>query len=107
MLELWRKSPKKYCPQCKHSGLRLYNVQEAGTVNDTAQSTPRIYVAVDNHQANHQAAIIEMEGMLHHQNISIFTDPSSKFIYISPAIGEKCALKREAHEEQKEGFSIG
>eukprot|EP00253_Pinus_taeda_P027610 PITA_27610 len=54
---------------------------------------------MDNRQANHQATIIEMEGVLCDQNILVLIDLGSKFSYISPAVVEKCALKKEAHDE--------
>jgi hypothetical protein len=34
---------------------KVYNIQEATTVNDVARSVPHIYAALDNNQADHQA----------------------------------------------------
>jgi hypothetical protein len=41
----------------------IYNVQEATTVNDVARNVPQIYV-VENRQENHQALVVELEGIL-------------------------------------------
>jgi hypothetical protein len=40
--------------------MRVYNVQEATTVNDVARSMPQIYAALDNRQANHQDSVVEI-----------------------------------------------
>lgn len=44
----------------------------------------RDYAKVDNSQVNHQESIIEMEGKLQQQVISILIDPYSNYSYISP-----------------------
>lgn len=43
--------------------MRLYNVQEEALVNDIAQNMPQIYATLDDRQDNHQASVIEMEGI--------------------------------------------
>jgi hypothetical protein len=42
-------------PHRQQNSRRIYNVQEATTVNDVARSLPQIYAALDNKQADHQA----------------------------------------------------
>jgi hypothetical protein len=57
--------------------MRVYNVQEATTVNDVARSMPQIYAALDNRQAHHQASVVELEGMISNHLVSILIDLGS------------------------------
>jgi hypothetical protein len=52
------------CPYRKQNSRRVYNIQEATTVDDVARSMPRIYVALDNKKDDHQASVVDMEGMI-------------------------------------------
>jgi len=69
------------------------------TIRDVGQSVPRIYVAVDSKQAEHQAFIIEMDGKICDQFISIFIDPRSNYRYASPDLVDNCVLINEFHVE--------
>ena len=80
------------CPHQKQISRRIYNVQEATTVNDVARSMPQIYAALDNKQANHQASVVEMEGMITNHLVSILIDPGSNLSYIAPKAVDKCKL---------------
>lgn len=96
-LQFWScgvENNKRYCLQ--HHGCRpqIYNAQEAKTVGDVGKMIPRIYVALDNMKANHQASIIEMEGKLYDRVVSIFIDPRSNYSYISPHLVDKCCLNK-------------
>ena len=67
-------------------------MQEATIVNDVARSVPQIYAALDNNQADHQASLVEIEGMIFNQLVSILIDPGSNLSYISPKTIDKCRL---------------
>ena len=67
--------------------------REATIVNDIARNIPTISAALENRQAEHQATMVEMEGKISHQSITILIDPSASLSYISPKIVEKCNLK--------------
>ena len=54
---------------------------------------------MDNKQAEHEASIIEMEGKLCDQVISILIDPRSNYSYVSPNLVDKCGLSKELHVE--------
>jgi hypothetical protein len=84
-------------PHRKQNNRRVYNIQEATTVNNVARSMPKIYAALDNRQADHQASAVEMEGMIANQLISILIDPSSNLGYVSPQTVEKCKLQQVKH----------
>jgi len=53
---------------------------------------------MDNRQADHQASVIKMEGIIHNQPISILIDLGSSFSCISPMIFEKYALQITTHD---------
>jgi hypothetical protein len=69
-------------------------VQEATAVNVVARSMPQIYAALDNRQDDQQASVVEMEGTISNQPISILIDPSSNLSYVSPQTIKKCKLQR-------------
>jgi len=52
-------------PHQQEVGTRIYNVQEVSTVGEVAQTVPRFYMSLDNHQEDRKASIIKMEGKLH------------------------------------------
>jgi hypothetical protein len=52
------------CPHRQHENQTVYNVQEVATINDIAKSVSRIYTTVENQQANHQASMVELEGVI-------------------------------------------
>jgi hypothetical protein len=58
---------------------------------------PRIYAAMDNKQADHQASVVEMEGMIANHLVSILIDPGSNLIYVSPQTVDKCKLQPVRH----------
>jgi hypothetical protein len=61
-----------------------------------ARSVPQIYAALDNNQADHQASVVEIEGMINHL-VSILIDPGSNLSYIAPKAIDKCKLQPQKH----------
>jgi hypothetical protein len=57
-----------------------------------ARSVPQIYAPLDNNQADHQASVVEIEGMIFNHLVSILIDPGSDLNYISPKAIDKCKL---------------
>jgi hypothetical protein len=57
-----------------------------------ARIMPHIYASLDNKQANHQASVVEMEGMIANHLVSILIDPGSNLSYVSPQVVDKCKL---------------
>jgi hypothetical protein len=84
-------------PHRKHDSKRVYNVHGASTINDVAKSIPRIYATVENQQANHQASMVELKGIITGQPIFILIDPVSNLSYILPRVVEACSLQRNKH----------
>ena len=56
---------------------------------------PKICAALENRQADHQSSMVEIEGMINSQPISILIDPGASLNYISPRIVELCKLVPE------------
>jgi hypothetical protein len=52
---------------------------------------------LDNNQADHQASIVELEGMIANHPISILIDPSSNLSYVAPQTANKCKLQPIRH----------
>jgi hypothetical protein len=52
-------------------------MQEATTINDIARTIPRIHVALEDQQINHQASVVEVEGKISKKYVSILIDPGS------------------------------
>ena len=64
----------KYCP---HKGDRMrivHNLKEADIVEDMGRSVPRIYVTLENRQANYQYHMIEVERKIDNHSIAILND---------------------------------
>ena len=54
---------------------------------------------MDNKQAEHEASIIEMEGKLCDQVISILIDRGFNYSYVIHDFMDKCGLIKELHVE--------
>ena len=71
-------------PHRQKNSRKVYNIQEATIVNDVARTVSHIYVALDNNQADHQASVVEIEGMIFNHLVSVLIDPGSNLSYIAP-----------------------
>jgi hypothetical protein len=74
-------------------------MQEATIVNEVERSVPQIYAALDNNQADHQALVVEIEGMIFNHLVSVLIDPGSNLSYIAPRAVDKCKL--QLHKQTK------
>jgi hypothetical protein len=83
---------RRDCPLQQQNSRKIYNMQEATTVNDVARSVPQIYAALDNNQADHQASVVELEGKISNHLVSVLIDPGSNLSYISPRTVDKCKI---------------
>jgi hypothetical protein len=48
----------------------------------------KINAVLDGMQVDHQSTIVEIEGKIHNNNVSILIDPGDNLIYITPALVE-------------------
>ena len=74
-------------------------MQEATTFNDVATSVLQIYAALDNNQVDHQASVVEIDGMISNHIVSILVDPGSNLSYIGPKTVDK--YKLQPHKQTK------
>jgi hypothetical protein len=58
---------------------------------------PRTYATLDNNQADHQASVVELEGMIANHLVSILIDPGSNLSYVPPQTIDKCKLQPIRH----------
>jgi hypothetical protein len=84
-------------PHRQQNNRKVYNIQESTIVSDVARSMPRIYAALDNKQSNHQASVVEMEGMIANHLVSILIDPRSNLSYVASQTVDKCKLQPVRH----------
>ena len=73
--------------------MTAHRIQEEDTVENAARGMPRIYAALDHQQADHQSNMIEVEGMICNQSISILIDLGVIHSYIDPKLVEKLRLE--------------
>jgi hypothetical protein len=72
------------CPHRGEKGRNVHNVQQAETVEGMGKNVPRIYASLDNKQVGYQSHMIEVEGMINNQTISILIDSGASHSYIDP-----------------------
>jgi hypothetical protein len=71
--------------------------KEDDTVEDMGRSMPRIYAALDNKQEEYQSPMIEVEGKIDNQPITILIDYGASHSYIDPNLVEIFHLQRRKH----------
>ena len=94
---MWKEHLKRYFPQNQGGRPQIYSVREAQTIEDVDQSIPCIYITLDNKHVDHQESIIEMEGELCDQVVSILIDHGSNYSYVSLDLVDKCGLNKEVN----------
>jgi hypothetical protein len=67
-----------------------------------ASSSHQIYIAVNNHQAEHQSMVVESSGTLNHINVKILFDSGATDSFISPSALEKSGLAAYEHDDFKQ-----
>ena len=87
------------CPHWNGNVSQVHNIQEHETVGQMARTIPRIYAALEDRQTNHQSTVVEVEGNISKQSVSILIDPRSTHSYITPKIVEICVFNKLKHRE--------
>jgi len=62
-------------------------------VGEVERNIPKINVALEDHQAEYQPNMIEFDGKIWDQNLSIFIDPRVILSYIIPKLVEQFCLQ--------------
>ena len=78
---------------------QAHNIQGAETMGQVERTVPRIYVALEDHQQDHQSTMVEVEGNIAKQSISSLIDHGSTYSYITPIIVDICAFKKLKHNK--------
>ena len=63
------------------------------------RETPKIYVALDNHQVENQSVLVEVGGNIAKKTISVLIDPWYTHTYDSPKVVESCSLGKVNHNK--------
>ena len=62
-------------------------------------NVPRIYASLDNKQEEYKSHMIEVEGMINNQTITILIDLGASHSYIDPRMMESLHFPRNKHEK--------
>jgi hypothetical protein len=84
----------RYFPHRGEKVRIVHNVQLTETIEDMGISMPRIYAALDNKEAEFESHMIEVEGKINDQPISIFIDSRYIHNYIDHKMVERFHLTR-------------
>jgi hypothetical protein len=89
----------KYCPHRGDKMKTMHNIQQEETLEGVGRSMPRIYATLDNKQVDYKSHMIEVEGNIDNQPISILIDSVAIHNYIDPDLVERFKLKKCKHEK--------
>ena len=78
---------------------QAHNIQEFEIVGQATRSVPRIYAVLEKHQEYHQSNVVEVEGKIIEQSVSILIELGSIDSYITPKIVDICAFKKLKHRK--------
>jgi hypothetical protein len=84
----------KYFPQRGSKVRTLHSVQQVVTFEDMGRNVPRIYATLDNKKVEFQSHMIEVEGKINDQHISILIDSGASHSYLDPKMVEIFQLPR-------------
>ena len=68
-------------------------------MGDIDRSMHTINATKDGMQEDHQSIIVEVEGKIHDNNISILIDPGASLSYITLALVESNRIKKVKHDK--------
>ena len=85
------------CPLENKNEGQVPSTQEAETVGQEAGIIPKICAMLEDHQVGHNSTVVEVEGEIVEQTVSVLIDPGSTHIYITPRFVEMCPWKKSKH----------
>ena len=85
------------CPLEDRNEGQASSTQEVETMGQEAGIIPKICVVLEYHQASHNSTVVEVEGEIVEQTVSVLIDPRSTHSYITPRLVELCTLKKLEH----------
>jgi hypothetical protein len=75
----------------------FHNVQQEKKMEDMGIIVPRIYASLNNKKEKYKSHMIEVEGMINNQTITILIDSGSSHSYIDPRMVESLHLLTRKH----------
>jgi hypothetical protein len=75
----------------------INNLHEASIVGDVGIILHQINAAMDGRQADHQSAVVEIEGKINNTQIFVLIDPGATLSYFTLVIVESNKLKKIKH----------
>jgi hypothetical protein len=75
----------------------LQRIKKKETLEDVGKIMPRIYATLDNRQEDYQSHMIEVEGKIDNEPITILVDSGASHSYIDPKLFEIFKLKKCKH----------
>jgi hypothetical protein len=89
----------KYFPHRGDKMNTLHSIKKEEAIEDVGKRILSIYAALENRQADYQSHMIEVEGKIDNQPITILFDCGASHIYIDPKLVEIFKLKKFKHEK--------
>jgi hypothetical protein len=86
-------------PHRKDKVRDIHHVQHLETMEDMGRRVTRIYVALDNKQADFQSHMIEVEGMINNHAFTILIESEASHSYIDPKFMERFIFPRRKHDK--------
>jgi hypothetical protein len=76
-----------------------HKLLEAFIVGDVGKSLHKINAVMDGQQVDHQSTIVEVEGKINNNHVSVLIDPWDTLSYVSPSVVDSNKLKKIRHEK--------
>ena len=85
------------CPRFNEANRVIHNLLEASTVGEIGKSFHKINASLEDRHAYHQSAIMEIEGTISNQTLSILIDLGDTLSYITAKMMEIFELAKVRH----------
>ena len=89
------------CPRRNGNVIQVHNIQGVETVGQVARTIPRIYATLEDLQEDHQSNVVEVEGKIAQQSVSILIDPESTHSYMTPRVVDNYSFKKLKHRKSR------
>ena len=84
----------KNCPLENRNEGEVPSTQEAKTMGQEVGIVPKICAVLEYPQEGHNSTVVEVEGEIVEQTVSILIDPRLTHSYITPVLVDMCTLKK-------------
>ena len=74
-------------------------MKEASIVRKLGKRFHWINASLEDRREDHQSTIVDIEGTISNQSLSILIDPRETLSYITPKVMEDCELAKIRHEK--------